>query len=101
SMPTYLSSQEVQIFAKAQLKTVADRHGVIAARARELKLAPLSCLFADTNWPQSYFAFVVHPVTQNLEVWNADKTGCVASPLPLVKSWLGKGKDFSWTVFIG
>ena len=99
SMPDFISSEEIQRLAKAQIKANIDRHMAVAARAKELKLAPTACLFADTNWSQSYFAFVVHPVTLDLEVWKSDRTGCLASPILLVKSWLGKGKDFTWTMF--
>jgi hypothetical protein len=100
SLPDFISSQEIQLLAKAQIKSPIDRHLAIAERAKALKLAPTSCLFADTNWPQAYFAFVVHPITLNLEIWKTDRTGTLAKPLPLVKSWLGKGKDFSWTLFV-
>jgi hypothetical protein len=97
-LPDFLSSQEIQQLAKAQIHSDIDRHSVIAARAQELKLAPRAAVFADTNWSQGYFAFVIHPISLNLEVWKSDKTGSVATPLPLVKSWLGKGKEFTWTI---
>jgi hypothetical protein len=98
SLPDFLSSEEVQQLAKALIKSDVDRHALVAARAQELKLAPMACIFADTNWPQSYFAFVIHPISLNLEVWKSDKTGALAVPLPLVKTWLGKGKEFSWNI---
>jgi hypothetical protein len=98
-LPDFLSSQEIQQLAKAQITTDIDRHANIAARAAELKLAPTACIFADTNWPQGYFAFVIHPITLNLEVWKSDKIGSLAAPLPLVKTWLGKGKEFAWTLY--
>ncbi|MGH7889088.1 MAG: hypothetical protein ACRENF_00890, partial [Thermodesulfobacteriota bacterium] len=100
SLPDFISSEEIQLLAKAQIKANIDPHMAVAARAKELKLAPTACLFADTNWPQGYFAFVVHPLTLALEVWKSDRTGCRAFPIPLVKSWLGKGKDFTWALFI-
>ncbi len=95
----FLSSQEIQMLAKSQVKLDVDRHAYVAARAQELKLAPTSCLFADTNWSQGYFAFVIHPITLNLEVWKTDKIGSQGTPLPVVKTWLGKGKEFAWTIF--
>jgi hypothetical protein len=100
SLPDFLSSQEIQMVAKSQLRLDADPHAYVAARAQELKLAPAACLFADTNWSEGYFAFVIHPITLNLEVWKTDKTGTIGFPLPVVKTWLGKGKDFAWTIFI-
>jgi hypothetical protein len=98
-LPDFLSSQEIQQLAKAQISADIDRHAVVASRAQELKLAPTACIFADTNWPQGYFAFVVHPITLNLEVWKSDQIGSFASPLPLVKTWMGKGKEFTWTIY--
>ena len=97
-LPDFLSSEEIQQMAKAQIDSDIDRHAKIARRAQELKLAPKACVFADTNWPQGYFAFVVHPISLNLEVWKSDKTGSLAAPLPLFKTWLGKGKEFTWTI---
>ena len=98
-MPDFLSSQEIQELAKAQIRPGIDgdidRHAKIAARAQGLKLAPTACMFADTNWPEGYFAFVIHPITLELEVWKSDLIGSFASPLPLVKTWLGKGKEFT------
>jgi hypothetical protein len=98
-LPDFLSSQEIQELAKAQIHSDIDRHAKVAARAQELKLAPKACIFADTNWPQGYFAFVIHPITLELEVWKSDQTGSSASPLPLVKTWLGKGKEFTWNIY--
>jgi hypothetical protein len=95
-LPDFLSSQEIQQLAKAQIQSDIDRHAKISARAQELKLAPTAYIFADTNWPQGYFAFVIHPLTLDLEIWKSDKIGSYATPLPLVKTWLGKGKEFTW-----
>jgi hypothetical protein len=97
ALPAFLSSQEIQLLAKSHLKTA--QHETIAARAKELKLAPPSCIFADTNWSNSYFAFVVNPCNLALEIWKTDRTGTIGAPLPLIKSWLGKGKDFIWTIY--
>jgi hypothetical protein len=100
-LPDFLSSQEIQMVAKSQLRLYdVDPHAYVTARAQELKLAPTACLFADTNWSEGYFAFVIHPITLNLEVWKSDKMGTIGTPLPVVKTWLGKGKDFAWTIFI-
>jgi hypothetical protein len=98
-LPEFLSSQEIQQLAKAQIRSDIDRHAKIAARAQALKLAPTACIFADTNWPEGYFAFVIHPITLELEVWKSDLIGSFASPLPLVKTWLGKGKEFVWNIY--
>lgn len=58
-----------------------------------------SCVFADTNWPEGYFTFVISPLTLQLEMWKSDRSGVLAAPLPLIKTWFGKGKEFTWTVY--
>ncbi len=58
-----------------------------------------ACVFSDTNWQDRYFAFVVSPLTLQLEMWVCDKTGALAAPLPLIKTWFGKGKQFIWTIY--
>ncbi len=68
-------------------------------RDKFLKSASPVCVFADTNWPNGYFAFVVNPATSNLEIWKTDKEGRFGEPVPLVKTWMGKGKEFSWTIY--
>ncbi len=58
-----------------------------------------ACVFSDTNWQDRYFAFVVSPLTLQLEMWVCDKTGALAATLPLIKTWFGKGKQFTWTIY--
>lgn len=58
-----------------------------------------ACIFADTNWTAKYFAFVVSPLTLKLEMWLSDRTGIYAMPLPLINTWFGKGKSYTWTVY--
>lgn len=64
---------------------------------RALKLAPPLFLFADTNWPEGYFSFVINPITLQLEVWKTDLAGVTGAPLPLVKTWFGKD---AWSIFL-
>jgi hypothetical protein len=56
-------------------------------------------VFADTNWPEGYFTFVVSPLSLQVEVWKSDRLGGMAAPLHLIHSWFGQGKEFSWTVY--
>lgn len=67
------------------------------AAMRKQGLSPAAFLFADTNWPDGYFSFVVHPVTLQLEVWKTDRAGVTGAPLPLVKTWFGKE---NWFIFL-
>jgi hypothetical protein len=71
---------------------------MLPALLHQMLRAP-ACLFADTNWTEKYFAFVVSPKTLKLEMWLSDKTGIFAMPLPLINTWFGKGKPYTWTVY--
>lgn len=84
--PPFLSSEELYQI------TGSDRENM-----RELKLAPSVFLFADTNWPNGYFSFVVNPITLQLEVWKTDRAGVTGAPLPLVKTWFGND---AWSIFL-
>jgi hypothetical protein len=97
-LPPFLLSSELQTLAR--LFSHPSQYTPLAEKARAMKLAPLTCVFADTNWSNSYFSFVINPCTLNLEMWRTDKTGVYGFPFPLLKSWLGEGKEFEWSVFI-
>jgi len=103
SLPDYLTSQELQNIAKAyllrSLSFTGDIHQAIANRARELGLAPRPLLFADTNWTNNYFAFVVNPGTLELELWRMDRTGCVGFPMKEWKSWLTGQEKTPWVIY--
>ena len=86
NLPPFLSSEELfQLMG-------SDRESM-----RQLKLAPPIFLFADTNWPNGYFSFVIHPITLQLEVWKTDRAGVTGAPLSLVKSWF---KSDAWSIFL-
>lgn len=94
-LPPFLSSEELfQFMLHVSGKSSAS---AVREKMRHLRLAPSVFLFADTNWPNGYFSFVVHPVTLQLEVWKTDQAGVRGSPIQLVKSWLSK-KDV-WSIF--
>ncbi len=94
-LPPFLSSEELfQLMYKYSTDQSPDE---IRAYMRELKLAPWIFLFADTNWPNGYFSFVIHPITLKLEVWKTDRAGVTGAPLPLVKTWFGKD---AWSIFL-
>ncbi len=94
-LPPFLSSEELfRLMFKISSEPSADK---VREHMRELKLAPPVFLFADTNWPDGYFSFVVHPITLKLEVWKTDRAGVTGAPLPLVKTWLGSD---AWLIFL-
>lgn len=89
-LPPLLSSEEVfQLLPKNSMIEVRDQ-------MQDSRLAPPLFLFADTNWSEGYFSFVIHPITLKLEVWKTDLAGIKGAPLPLVKSWF---KSDPWFIF--
>lgn len=93
--PPYLSSAELfQLMYQLSPEPSADG---VREMMRTLKLASPALLFADTNWPDGYFSFVVHPITLSLEVWKTDRAGVSGAPLPLVKTWFGSD---TWSIYV-
>jgi hypothetical protein len=53
-----------------------DLDAKLSKQAQCLNLeAPPPLVFADTNWPQSYFSFLVNPATLQIELWRTNKLG--------------------------
>jgi hypothetical protein len=66
-------------------------------KAREKAMAPPEpLLFADTNWTDSYFAFLINPGTLDLELWKTNLGGVKGAP---IKGWIGQEKGPPWTIF--
>lgn len=101
--PEFLTSHELQNIAKAYLfrspSFTGDIHLAIADRARELGLAPQALIFADTNWANTYFAFVINPGTLELDLWRTDRTRFVGSPMESWRPWLTGQEKTPWTIF--
>ncbi len=72
---------------------------VYEAMQKEGLAMPKPILFADTNWPKSYFAFVVNPGTDNLELWRTDEQGMNGIQMKSWKKWLDGSTQKEWGVF--
>jgi hypothetical protein len=100
---SFFTSEELCAIGKLNLVkqklTQLDIHLLVIERARELNFAPTPCLFADTNWPNNYFAFIVNPGTQELELWRTDRTGCEGSPMTTWNPWLDGTEKLPWVVY--
>ena len=59
----------------------------------------LPLMFADTNWGEWYFAFVLSPATLNLELWRFDMSGLVGFPMTSWKQWLDGSKKIPWKLY--
>jgi hypothetical protein len=91
---SFLSSEE--LFQTLYQASPTSSPDAIRATMRQRKLAPSTFLFADTNWPDGYFSFVLHPITLQLEIWKTDRAGVTGTPLPLINTWLGD----TWSIFL-
>ncbi len=72
----------------------------IAKHARFIGLAaPTPVLFADTNWTENDFGFVVNPGTGRLELWRLDRTLSRGYPMSLWKQWVNGTDRKQWIVY--
>jgi hypothetical protein len=103
----YLTSSDLIDLAKAcflisrsTLYFPFDLHQFIATHARFIGLRPPApLLFADTNWVNHLFGFVVNPGTQRLELWRLDPTATQGTPISEWKRWLNGTDRKLWTVY--
>lgn len=78
-----------------------DLHGEVAKAMRILKLAPPEPLiFADTNWAKYYFAFLVSPSSEELELWLLDKIGLKGRPMEEWRQYLDGTTNEVWSVYM-
>ncbi len=61
--------------------------------------APQPVIFADTNWEHWYFAFLVHPITLQLDLWCVDEWGIEGFPLLAWQKWWNGGAKEMWTIY--
>jgi len=95
-LPPYVTAHELRQMACAQLKP--QLHLPLAERARQLQLAPQILRFADTNWENADFAFVVNPSTLAFELWRVDASGTEGTPMTSWKPFFGDPAAV-WTIF--
>jgi hypothetical protein len=112
SYPDYLaeimSAKEVREIAKAvyllskgSLITSFDLHEMICKKAEEMGLSPPApLLFADTNWSQFYFGFVINPGTLQLELWRLQPSSGAAFPMSAWNKWFTEETTASWNICV-
>lgn len=77
-----------------------DLHAYVAVHARFAGVAaPSPLLFADTNWTNFYFGFVVNPGTGRLELWRLDRTLTQGVPMSQWKHWLSGADRKAWSIY--
>ncbi len=78
-----------------------DFHSAVLAVARkEGFVLQEPILFADTNWIQERFAFVVNPGTAALELWRVDPLCLRGAPMSHWRHWLnGSRQNPQWGIY--
>jgi hypothetical protein len=93
-------SKAVYLLSEKNLSPSFDLHEKIAQRAEALGLAPPApLLFADTNWSQFFFGFVVNPGTYAIELWRLMPSG-FGFPMTPWKKYLNKSQGYAWNLYI-
>ena len=78
-----------------------DIHQYIADHARFINLsAPTPLLFADTNWANFYFGFVINPGTGRFELWRLDRTASQGMPMSGWQHWINGTNRRPWSVYV-
>jgi len=103
----YIPSRLIKEFAKAvyilfkgKVCLDFDLHNFVTKKAESLGLSSHSPLiFADTNWSQNYFGFVVSPITEELQLWRVAPSGFEGVFLRSWASYLTPGNRQGWGIY--
>jgi hypothetical protein len=94
-----ISQNLTKVFRKNGYKTPVLSHVIGAMRQLNL-LPPSPILFADTNWPDKLFAFIVSPGNVELELWLSDHLGVFAEPMAQWKMYLNGQDRRDWGLYV-
>lgn len=87
------------LLAERTLTLSFDLHDYVARHSRFVGNAqPTPLLFADTNWTNHFFGFVVNPGNTRLELWRLDKTMSQGVPMSQWKHWLNGSDRKTWSI---
>ncbi len=82
-------------------RSATDLPGRLRRLIERLGLAmPRPILFADTNWTQEKFGFLVNPGTGELEMWRSDYLGVQAAPMTRWSSWVDGSGKIPWSIYV-
>ena len=77
-----------------------DLHRYITERAERLKLAaPSPLVFADSNWSQNYFGFVVSPIFEELQLWRVSESGYEGVNLRAWEPYMQPKSKMPWSMY--
>ena len=98
SLPDFLNFQELIDFLIAG--TQKDENDIEAFLQLSGYTPPKPLIFADTNWPDFYFAFQINPLTHELELWRTGESGWTGYPMvQWAGLFTGNSKHY-WGVFV-
>lgn len=87
------------IFTMETFPLAYSIYAKLDACLKKLKLSPPPpLLFADTNWAQYYFGFVVNPSTLGLELWRLDRRGQNGMPMSSWKEYVDGTSKKPWGI---
>ena len=104
----FIASDQLQDYFKGALCLLLEQtafplnmHTIVGKIFQKHQLAyPNPLIFADTNWVKDYFAFIVSPANNQLELWRVGESGLEGSPMSMWQQWLnGTRKDIPWSVY--
>ncbi|MCB1134907.1 MAG: hypothetical protein KDK78_01460 [Chlamydiia bacterium] len=89
------------MLVKSDVASDVDFPMEVIRAMQDLGLAmPRPFIFADTNWVNHHFAFLVNPGTGELDLWRVDYCGAVGEPMSHWKVWLdGTQKHPTWGIY--
>jgi len=74
-------------------------NAIVQAMRENKQLPPEPIIVADSNWVRELFAFVVSPVSQDLEFWSVNTYATQGAPIPHWKKWLnGSQQEKTWGI---
>jgi hypothetical protein len=88
------------LLAQGKITLPFDLHLYVASHCRFVgAAAPTSLLFADTNWTNYFFGFIVNPGVGRLELWRLDQTLTQGVQMSQWKHWLSGTERKTWSIF--
>ena len=106
--PEYLTAREMKEISKAVYillkKNVCldfDLHKYISdTAAKKMLSSPNPLIFADSNWSQNLFGFVVSPTTEEIKFWRVSETGQEGVFMRPWANYLSPSNNKPWGVYV-
>ncbi|MEN9344059.1 MAG: hypothetical protein RLZZ453_846 [Chlamydiota bacterium] len=90
-----------QLYIQASGELREDLHEqVMHIGKKKGTVQPGSFLFADTNWPSNYFAFVVNPLKLKLDLFRVSYALQKGVPMSSWKQWMNGQDKKPWCIFL-